>query len=62
MIIFRLFFFLFIIFSLFVFAMGVFFWLKVRLHLHNPFKQKTEPKDDKTIEGEFRVISEKEEK
>ena len=62
MIIFRLFFFLFIIFSLFVFAMGAFLWLKIRLHLRNPFQQKPEQKDDKIIEGEFKVISEKEEK
>jgi len=61
-IIFRLFFFLFIIFSLFVFAMGAFLWLKVRLHLRNPFHQQPEQKDDQIIEGEFKVISEKEEK
>ena len=42
--------------------MGAFLWIKIRLHLRNPFQQKPEQKDDKIIEGEFKVISEKEEK
>jgi hypothetical protein len=62
MIIIRLFFMLFVVFVVLMTAMAVSIWIKVRMHLQNPFlRQKPDSplrRDDKVIEGEYKVLSE----
>jgi hypothetical protein len=60
MIILRLLFLLFIAFCLLVFGLGVVLWLKLRVHLNNPFLRHEQPandmQNDKVIEGEYKVL------
>jgi len=62
MIILRLFFIIFIIFVVLVMGLGAALWLKIRFFLQNPFAhpdgRSRQAHDDKTIEGQYRVIDE----
>jgi len=62
MFIIRLFFTLFVIFLLLMVTLSLSLWLKVRLHLHNPFlRQNNESpmtRGDNVIEGEYKVLDE----
>ena len=62
MIIIRLFFTLFIIFVVLMVALGASLWLKVRMHLQNPFLRPSPDsplrQGDNVIEGEYKVLDE----
>ncbi len=62
MIILRLLFTLFIIFVVLMVAMAAAVWLKVRVHLQNPFLRQAADsplgRDDNVIEGEYKVLDE----